>query len=83
MPDPKYMVIAGATGVGKTDLAIEVAQRLRTELVGADAFQIYLGLDVLTGKPTRSQLRSIKHHLLSFVPLTDTFDAYRYAALAR
>jgi tRNA dimethylallyltransferase len=83
MPDPKYMVIAGATGVGKTDLAIEAAQRLRTEIVGADAFQIYLGLDVLTGKPTRSQLRFIKHHLLSFVPLIDTFDAYRYAALAR
>jgi len=83
MPDPKYMVIAGATGVGKTDLAIEVAQSLRTEIVGADAFQIYLGLDVLTGKPTPPQLRSIKHHLVSFVPLTDTFDAYRYAALAR
>ena len=83
MPDPKYMVLAGATGVGKTDLAIEVAQSLRTEIVGADAFQIYLGLDVLTGKPPPSQLRSIKHHLISFVPLTDTFDAYRYAALAR
>ena len=83
MPDPKYMVIAGATGVGKTDLAIEVAQRLRTEIVGADAFQIYLGLDVLTGKPTPLQLRAIKHHLVSFVPLTDTFDAHRYADLAR
>src|SRR6516165_7299107 len=83
MPDPKYMVLAGATGAGKTDLAIEVAQSLHTEIVGADAFQIYLGLDVLTGKPTPSQLRSIKHHLVSFVPLTDTFDAYRYAALAR
>jgi tRNA dimethylallyltransferase len=83
MPDPKYMVIAGATGVGKTDLAVEVAQSLHTEIVGADAFQIYLGLDVLTGKPTPSQLRSIKHHLVSFVPLTDTFDAHRFAALAR
>jgi len=83
MPDPKYMVIAGATGVGKTDLALELAQSLHTEIVGADAFQIYMGLDVLTGKPTPSQLRSIKHHLVSFVPLTDTFDAHRYAALAR
>ena len=53
------MVIAGATGVGKTDLALEVAQSLHTQIVGADAFQIYLGLDVLTGKPTTSQLRSV------------------------
>src|SRR5262245_10860933 len=83
MPDLKYMVIAGATGVGKTDLALEVAQSLHTEIVGADAFQIYLGLDVLTGKPTPSQLQSVKHHLVSFVPLTDTFDAHQYAALAR
>ena len=77
------MVIAGATGVGKTDLAFEVAQRLHTEIVGADAFQIYLGLDVLTGKPTPSQLRTIRHHLVSFLPLTDAFDAHRYGALAR
>ena len=77
------MVMAGATGVGKTDLALELAQSLHTEIVGADAFQIYIGLDVLTGKPTPSQLQSIKHHLVSFVPLTDTFDAHRYAALAR
>jgi tRNA dimethylallyltransferase len=83
MADPKYMVVAGPTGVGKTDLAFEVAQRLRTEIVGADAFQVYRGLDVLTGKPTPSQLRSIKHHLVGRVPLTDEFDAHQYADLAR
>jgi tRNA dimethylallyltransferase len=83
MPDPKYMVIAGATGVGKTDLAFEVAQNLQTEIVGADAFQIYKGLDILTGKPALSQLRSLNHHLISLIPLTETFDANRYASLAR
>src|SRR6516225_5263465 len=83
MPDPKYMVVAGPTGVGKTDLALEIAQRLRTEIIGADAFQIYRGLDVLTGKPTPLQLRSIKHHLIGCVPLTEAFDAHQYAALAR
>ena len=77
------MVLAGPTGVGKTDLAFEVAQGLRTEIIGADAFQIYRGLDVLTGKPSPSQLRSIKHHLVGCVPLTDVFDAHQYAALAR
>ena len=83
MADPKYLVIAGPTGVGKTDLAFEVAQILRTEIIGADAFQIYRGLDVLTGKPSPSQRRSIKHHLVGCVPLTDAFDAHQYADLAR
>jgi len=77
------MVLAGATGVGKSDLAFEIARRLRTEVIGADAFQIYQGLDVLTGKPTSSQLQTVKHHLVSHLPLTETFDAHRYAALAR
>jgi tRNA dimethylallyltransferase len=83
MRDLKYMVLAGATGVGKSDLAFEIARRLRTEVIGADAFQIYQGLDVLTGKPTSSQLRTVKHHLVSHLPLIETFDAHRYAALAR
>jgi tRNA dimethylallyltransferase len=83
MPDLKYMVLAGATSVGKSDLAFEIARRLRTEVIGADAFQIYQGLDVLTGKPTSSQLQTVKHHLVSHLPLTETFDAHRYAALAR
>jgi tRNA dimethylallyltransferase len=83
MPDLKYMVLAGATGVGKSDLAFEIARRLHTEIIGADAFQIYHGLDVLTGKPTSSQLRIVKHHLVSHLPLTETLDAHQYAALAR
>jgi tRNA dimethylallyltransferase len=83
MPDPNYLVIAGPTGVGKTDLAIEIAQGLGTEIVGADAFQIYQGLDVLTGQPTSAQLQSVKHHLVGFLPLTDSCDAHRYAFLAR
>ena len=50
----RYMVLAGATGVGKTDVAIRIAQSVRTEIVGADAFQIYQGLDILSGKPNPS-----------------------------
>jgi tRNA dimethylallyltransferase len=79
----KYMVIAGASGVGKTDLAFKAAQELQTEIVGADAFQIYQGLDILTAKPASSQLHSLKHHLISLMPLTQTLDAYQYASLAR
>jgi tRNA dimethylallyltransferase len=77
------MVLAGATGVGKTDFAIRIAQRVGTEIVGADAFQIYRGLDILSGKPTPSQLLAIRHHLIGNLPLTEPCDAQKYAIIAR
>jgi tRNA dimethylallyltransferase len=77
------MVLAGPTAVGKTDLAIRIAENLQTEIVGADAFQIYQGLDLLTGKPTPSQLKVIRHHLIGVLPLTELCDAHKYALLAR
>ncbi len=77
------MVLAGATGVGKTDVAIQVAQTVPTEIVGADAFQIYQGLDILSCKPTPSQLLTIRHHLVSSLPLTEACDAQKYAVMAR
>jgi tRNA dimethylallyltransferase len=83
MDSLKYMVLAGPTAVGKTDIGIRVAQALQTEIVGGDAFQLYEGLDILTGKPTPSQLKDVRHHLLGILPLTDSCDAHRYALLAR
>ncbi|HEV3063764.1 MAG TPA: tRNA (adenosine(37)-N6)-dimethylallyltransferase MiaA [Chthoniobacterales bacterium] len=79
----RYMVLAGATGVGKTDVAIRIAQDVRTEIVGADAFQIYQGLDILSCKPTPSQLLAAPHHLISKLPLTEPCDAQKYAVIAR
>jgi tRNA dimethylallyltransferase len=78
----KYIVLAGPTGVGKTDLVTEIAQKLGLEIVGADAFQIYVGLEILTAKPTSNQLCSVPHHLVGTLPLTESCDAYRYAQLA-
>jgi tRNA dimethylallyltransferase len=79
----RYLVLAGPTAVGKTDLAIRVAQELQTEIVGADAFQLYQDLDILTGKPSPSQLLAVRHHLVGILPLTELCDAHNYAVLAR
>jgi tRNA dimethylallyltransferase len=79
----KYMVLAGPTAVGKTELAIRIAQRLQTEIVGGDAFQLYQYLDILTGKPTPSQLAAVPHHLVGILPLTDLCDVHKYSLLAR
>jgi tRNA dimethylallyltransferase len=77
------MVLAGPTAVGKTDLAIHVAQSLQTEIVCGDAFQLYQYLDILTAKPTLSQLATVPHHLVGILPLTDLCDVHKYSLLAR
>jgi tRNA dimethylallyltransferase len=79
----RYIVLAGPTAAGKTDLAVRVAHELQTEIVGGDAFQLYQGLDLLTGKPTPSQLKAVHHHLIGTLPLTELCDAHKYGLQAR
>ena len=61
------VIILGPTGVGKTGLAIELAQRLNGEIVGADSRQVYRYMDIGTAKPTAAQRARIPHHLIDFV----------------
>ncbi|MBC6957689.1 MAG: tRNA (adenosine(37)-N6)-dimethylallyltransferase MiaA, partial [Chloroflexi bacterium] len=79
------IVILGPTAVGKTTLAIDFAVQVDGEIVSADSRQIYRFMDIGTAKPTRSQQRAVRHHLLDKVDpdedvsLTDvqrwTYDA--------
>jgi tRNA dimethylallyltransferase len=83
MPSLQYLVLAGPTAVGKTELAIQIALTLETEVVSCDAYQIYSGLDLLTAKPSPSNLATVRHHLIGALPLTELCDAYKYAIFAR
>jgi tRNA dimethylallyltransferase len=74
--------IVGPTAVGKTLLAIELAQQFDAEIVNADAFQIYRGLDILTAKPDSKARGRIWHHLLDQVSLAETMSAIRFGELA-
>ena len=76
------LIIAGPTSVGKSELAVEIAERLGGEIVAADAFQVYRGLEVLTAQPPPELRRRVSHHLVGFLPVTETMDAARFAALA-
>ena len=81
------IAIFGPTGVGKTAVAIEIAERLRERgedpvAISADALQVYRGLEVLTGAATPDEQERLEHRLLSFVPIKDTFSAGQFAALA-
>jgi len=75
--------IVGSTAVGKTSVALELAEQFDAEIVNADAFQIYRGLDILTAKPSSVAQRRVRHHLLGQVSLAETMSAVRFGGLAR
>ena len=72
------IVIAGPTGAGKTELSLLLAEYLGGEIVGADAFQIYAGLPILTAQPTAGQRGRLPHHLVGSVDPSESYDAARY-----
>lgn len=70
--------MTGPTGAGKSALAVDIALHLGGEIVGADAFQIYAGLPILTAQPGASLRSAIPHHLVGFLDIRETFDAAKY-----
>ena len=77
------LCIIGPTGVGKTALAIELAERLNGEIVSADSRQIYRGLKIGTGKPTPDQLARVPHHLIDRVDPDQAYTLAEYQADAK
>ncbi|XP_078124253.1 tRNA dimethylallyltransferase isoform X3 [Sander vitreus] len=82
---PSLVVILGATGTGKSKLAIEIGRRLQGEIISADSMQVYQGLDIITNKVTPEQLAQCRHHMIGFVdPLVSSYTVvdFRNKALA-
>jgi tRNA dimethylallyltransferase len=87
VPPPTIVALFGPTGVGKTSVAIALAERLRAAgedpvAVSADALQVYRGLETLTGAATPQQQEQLEHRLLSILPVDAPFSAGQYARLA-
>ncbi len=74
--------IVGPTATGKSELAADVAHEIGAEIVSADAFQIYRGLDLLTAKPDGSTRAKAPHHLIGTTPLRDEMNAEKYRRAA-
>ncbi len=85
--DARFPLIAGPTAGGKSDLAVEVAVLLRArgtpaEVVSADAFQVFRGMDIGMAKPTPAERRGVPHHLIDLVEPTVGFSVHEWLALA-
>jgi len=76
-------VIVGPTGIGKSQLAFELAHRLDGEIVVADSRQVYERLDIATNKPSPEQRRAVRYHMIDFVDPATTFNAAHYVEGAR
>src|SRR6266516_2414423 len=86
-PAPSVLAIFGPTGIGKTALALALADGLRGRgerpvAVSADALQVYRGLETLTGVPTAAEQARLEHRLVSILPVDARFSAGAYAELA-
>lgn len=75
---PVLLVLLGPTGVGKTALSLELAERFRTSIISADSRQLYADLSIGTAAPTPDQLARVPHHMVGTLQLTDYYSAARY-----
>jgi tRNA dimethylallyltransferase len=77
-PDKHLIVIVGPTAVGKTAVAIRLAQFLGTEIISADSRQIFKELNIGTAKPSEADLSLVEHHFINTKSIQDDYDAAAY-----
>jgi tRNA dimethylallyltransferase len=79
---PKLFVVLGPTAVGKSDLGIDIAERLGGEIINADSLQVYKYLNIGTAKPAPSELQRVKHHLTDIICPDEDFNAGMFRSAA-
>lgn len=72
------LTLVGPTGVGKTEVGMELTEKLGAEIVSADSRQIYSHMDVGTGKPTMAQREKTRHHLIDIINPDEVYNALRF-----
>lgn len=74
----KLIVVAGPTAVGKTAVSIRIAHYFGTEIISADARQLYREMNIGTAKPTEEERAAVPHHFVNMLSVSDEYDAARY-----
>jgi tRNA dimethylallyltransferase len=71
----KIILLAGPTASGKSELAIQLAKKMKGEIINADSMQVYKEFSILSSKPDNLELKEVKHHLYGFVSVKENFSA--------
>jgi len=69
------IVILGPTGVGKSDLSVEIASHFNSEIISADSRQFYREMKIGTAVPSEAQMRRVRHHFIRFLSVTEYFSS--------
>jgi tRNA dimethylallyltransferase len=81
-PPSSPILLAGPTAVGKSTIALRLAQDLGGEIISVDSMQVYRGLDIGTAKPSPEERQRVPHHLVDILDLAESFDAVQFARRA-
>ncbi len=73
-----FIIITGPTAVGKTSLAIKLAQHFSTEIISADSRQFYKEMNIGTAVPSDAELNAVKHHFIGNLSIQDYYNVYRF-----
>ena len=79
----KVLIISGPTSSGKSDIALDVAEKFGGEIISADSMQVYKGMDIGTGKLSKDEMRGIPHHLIDVIEPTEEYNVSRFVEMAR
>src|SRR5581483_59315 len=79
----KIPILVGPTGVGKSEIAYRLAKRLNAEIISADAFQVYKGLEIGTAQPSKEWQKEIPHHLIGIRDPKESWNAVEFAPEAK
>ena len=70
----KIILVSGPTASGKSNFAIQLAQKINGEIINADSMQVYKKLKILTARPGKEDLKKVKHNLYGFVDINKSFS---------
>jgi tRNA dimethylallyltransferase len=82
VPERPPLLLAGPTAVGKSEVALRLAEMLGGEVISVDSMQVYRGLDIGTAKPSQEERARVPHHLIDILDLTESFHAAQFAQRA-
>ena len=78
----RIIFIVGPTAVGKTEIAVKIAKKIKAEIISCDSMQVYRGMDILSSMPSAKLRKQVKHHLVRFLKPDKDYNVARYRAQA-
>ena len=79
----KIILLAGPTASGKSKLAIQIARKIKGEIINADSMQVYKDFSILSSRPSKADLKKVKHHLYGFISSKKHFSTGAWLSLAK